>query len=181
MTDVDVVLDLYERQIAWYHRELSEMSAELWVWRPDAEANHICLTMWHLARIMDWLVNRALREGTAADEYWHRSGWAEKTGYDPTGLGWYGMGILSGYTLEEATAVPILTPAEMLTYIDESHEDLKAFLSNLPPHGMESMAPGMPEKRTIYFWCQLSLVDLIHHWGEAVAIRAMWERAQRVK
>ena len=176
MKDVDLLLDLFERQVNWFHRDIPQMSPDLWVWRPDPEANSIALTMWHLSRIMDWLMTHALADLPASTERWHTSGWTSRTGYDPTGLGWEKMGILSDYTQEEVAAVPILTQDEMLVYFNESYTLLKAYLQALPKNGLDQLAPGMDDKRTVYFWCQLSLVDLMQHWGEILAIQAMWER-----
>lgn len=176
MRDVDLLLDLFERQVSWFHRDLPQMPEAVWTWRPDPEANSIALTMWHLARIMDWLMTHALADLPVTAERWHSEGWAARTGYDPTGLGWEKMGILSGYSQAEVAEVPLLSTADMLAYFDQSYHLFKQYVADLPPNGLDTLAPGMGGERTVYFWCQLSLVDLLQHWGEILAIKAAWER-----
>ena len=93
-TALQVWLEILDR-IPWVlHRVLADIDPDALAWRPDAEANSIALTAWHIARALDWLATTVVGGQPAEKQLWHRMGWAERTGYDPRGHGHGGIGTL---------------------------------------------------------------------------------------
>ncbi len=50
------------------------------------------------------------------EESWLTRGWAERTGYNPPGVGEQGLGAVTGYTLQEVAEIPLLSAQELLEY-----------------------------------------------------------------
>ena len=141
-------------------------------WRPDAEANSIALTLWHIARSWDILTVRVLRGQPVLQEIWHRNGWREKIGYDPRGKGWDGVGNLAGYTQVEVAEIPKQTKADLLKYLQQTHVDFHTSLANLTNQALAEVV----EDQSRYDWISNFIRDGYEHLGEIKAIRAMWER-----
>jgi len=85
-------------------------------WRPARETNSIADTIWHIARWLD-LVEMWLANAAPETQHWIADGWAERTGYDPRGVGTDGLGAISGYTFAEVEAVPRLRADQLLAYL----------------------------------------------------------------
>ena len=92
-------------------------------WRPAREMNSIGDTVWHVARWLD-LVTMWLENGAAETQHWIKDGWAERTGYDPRGLGTNGLGAISGYSFAEVEAVPKLRKDQLRAYLGAVCEDV---------------------------------------------------------
>ncbi|MGE3412721.1 MAG: DinB family protein [Dehalococcoidia bacterium] len=86
-------------------RRLDGLTEEQLVWRPAPRANHIGFIVWHCLRACDWQLGR-VRGVTPDLEVWHITGFRDRTGYDPRGLGSRGIGIGTGYTQAMVDAVP---------------------------------------------------------------------------
>ena len=86
-------------------------------WRPAKETNSIGDTVWHIARWLD-LVCMWLENAAPERQHWMADGWAERTGYDPRGVGTDGLGAISGYTFAEVEAVPKLRADQLREYLD---------------------------------------------------------------
>src|SRR5260370_30284396 len=97
-------------------------------WRPDAQGNSIGVTVWHYSRWLDLLVVRFLQNRSAGEEQWHTQGWATRTGYDPRGIGFAGLGAITGYTQEEVAAIPQMSGEELLAYLDQACTVLRQYL-----------------------------------------------------
>lgn len=78
--------------------------------------NSIGDTVWHIARWLD-LLDMWLRGATSETQRWLADGWAERTGYDPRGLGTDGLGAISGYTFAEVEAIPKLRADQLRAYL----------------------------------------------------------------
>jgi hypothetical protein len=100
-------------------------------WQPHPDANSAGVTVWHIARWLDVLANRVLDPGPSSAEAWHRNGWAGDTGYDPAGVGFLGMGTLTGYTPEQMRAVPTMAPDALAVYTAQAADELVAALLSL--------------------------------------------------
>src|SRR5688572_3323215 len=100
------------------HEAVASLSPAELAWQPDPLANSVGLTVWHCARWLDVLAVRVLDDRPAEDELWQAGGWATRTGYDPRGIGYRGLGVITGYTAEEAAAVPDLPAEDLLAYLD---------------------------------------------------------------
>lgn len=147
-------------------------------WRPDAEANSIGLTVWHISRTFDVFKVRLLEGKSPNEELWHLNGWRDKTGYDPRGTGWDGFGNLAGYTQDEVSQVPIMTAEDQLAYFDQVVTALINWVEATPEESLHQTSVGFPEEEmTAYGWLKFGiLIDVREHIGEIKAIKAMWER-----
>jgi len=146
-------------------------------YRPDPGGNSVGVTLWHFTRWIDLLTHQAWRGEPVSGEVWHRAGWAGRTGYDPTGLGYQGFGVVTGYTLEEVNAVPFLTSAELLAYFADVTNSLQAELAGLTTERLHEPAPGLGGERSRYSWLAPVVQGSFGHIGEIDALLAM--RARR--
>jgi len=185
MTGKEVLLDLLQNLAEWIHYVLGGMSRDALQWQPDEEANSIAVTVWHISRSLDVLKARLLENQSSEAELWCQCGWTAQTGYDPSGIGWGGLGTLGQYTRSEVEAVPALSAEELLVYFDQTKGALEESLSKMPddvlhrpplgwPQGASGHGPG-----TAYECIRNILMDAREHLGEIKALKAMWERRIR--
>jgi hypothetical protein len=172
----DVLIDLLEDNKRRLHRVFGAISDECVIWKPEADANNIAITVWHMARIFDVFLTQQAKGDLAEEECWYRHGWAEQTGYDPRGIGQNGWGMLTGYTQEEVAAIPQLTGGRMLGYLDEVYDMVKEFLASTPIEKLQTPAAGFDGRYTKYQCIQMALLDNVRHLGEVYAIKARWDR-----
>ncbi len=92
-------------------------------WRPAREMNSIADTVWHVARWLD-LVTMWLENGAPETQHWINDGWAERTGYDPRGVGTDGLGAISRYSFAEVEAVPKLRSDQLRAYLSAVCQDV---------------------------------------------------------
>jgi hypothetical protein len=175
----DVLIDLLEDNNRRLHRQLKNMSNDCLLWKPELGANSISITIWHMARMLDVFLTQQARGASSREESWFRCGWAEQTGYDPNGLGQNGWGMLTGYTQAEVTAMPQLTKAQVLDYLDCVYDAVKEYLEGMSAEKLQMPGGGFEGKFTIYQCIQMALLDNVRHLGEIFAIEASWNR--RVK
>jgi hypothetical protein len=175
----DVLIDLLEDNRRRLYRGLDEMSDDCVFWRPEHNANNIIVTMWHMARILDVFLTLQTKGCISEDECWFRYGWAERTGYDPRGIGQNGWGMLTGYSQEEVAAMPLLTREEVLGYLNDVYDTVKDFLANTPIEKLEMSGVGFEGKYSQYQCVQMALLDNIRHLGEIFAIQSSWKRRKR--
>jgi ketosteroid isomerase-like protein len=179
MTDVEMLADLVASLAEGIHQAVTGLSALELAWRPDAEGNSIGVTVWHCSRGLDVLKVRFLECKPAEAEQWHTQGWAEKTGYDPCGIGTGGLGILSGYTQEEVTAIPLLSAEELLAYLDQVSEALRRHLLSLPQGALSQPTMFAGENLTAYQLIKSIVLGCIGHLGEIQALKALQIRARQ--
>lgn len=177
MTDKDILLDLLHHFVGVVDMTIRDLPQDALRWQPDGEANNIAVTVWHISRALDILAVRILDTQPPEAELWYTAGWSRQTGYDPRGLGIWGMGNLSGYTREEVAGVPILTSADLLRYLDQVSGALQRRIETMPTEALyEIAATWTPFQQTAYVWIRDFLMDTREHLGEIKAIRAMWKR-----
>lgn len=167
-------MDVYKRGI---HSSLENLTPEALAWQPDAEANSIAVTVWHLGRVMDNVKTTRMDAADPADQIWFKEGWAEKYNYDPRGLGDGGNGILTGYTIEEMLAVPVMSLEDMLAYFDQCFQSIYDFLGESTPESLQENTPNT--QRDFYFWIKICIIDGTRHTGEILALRSLWERKNK--
>ncbi len=119
---------------------------------------------------------RALQDGPAEAEVWHSHGWRERTGYDPRGVGNRGFGAVTGYSASDVAAIPQLSAADLLAYLDQTHTALRDYLAVMPPEALQQTAPGLGGKHTFYKLIKIEWQHFFGHLGEIQALKAMWER-----
>jgi hypothetical protein len=176
MTDVEVLADILADFVKTAHTEVEGLSPEALTWKPDPGANNIAITAWHFARWMDILGTRILQDRAAEDEQWFVRGWAEKTGYDPRGIGHLGLGAITGYSLQEAAAVPELSASELLTYLTEAFAIVEPQLRPMPSEMLYKPVPGKVVEGTTYNWLKRLIRGFLGHIGEIQALKAMQAR-----
>ncbi len=176
MTDKEVLIDLMNELGTDMRNEIGDMGAEELAWQPDPQANSIGVTVWHVARWLDVLSTRILHTGAAEDELWHTQDWAQKTGYDPRGIGASGLGNVTGYTIEEVTAIPRMSSTDLLTYLDSTIQAVNSRINDMPGGALHEKVPGLGKSRTSYGWIKLLLKGCMTHVGEIQTLKAMRER-----
>jgi len=72
----DVLVDILEDNRRRLHRGLSKMSDECVLWKPEADANSITITIWHMARIFDVFLTQQAMGDLSEQECWFHYGWA---------------------------------------------------------------------------------------------------------
>ena len=173
----EVLIDLLEDNRRRLHRVLSSMPDECLYWQPEIEANSIAVTIWHMARIFDVFLVRQVQGKPASEECWFRQGWAERSGYDPGGLGLQGWGMLTGYTSAQMRAVPRFSRAELLGYLDAVYDDVRAYVGATPMAELQVISGDY----TRYQHIQMALLDNVRHLGEIFALQAAWRRLGSVR
>ena len=98
MNQIDVMNDMLEHFAYVLHRTIGDLPMEAMQWQPDEEANNIAVTVWHICRALDLLKVKLIENRSDHEQIWFSEGWADRTGYDPAGLGIGGFGNLAGYT-----------------------------------------------------------------------------------
>jgi hypothetical protein len=176
MTDIRVLCDLLSDFMKSAHREVEGLAPSVLAWKPDSGANNIAVTMWHVARWMDILGTRILQGRAAGDEQWFVQGWAGKTGYDPQGIGHLGLGAITGYSLQEAAAVPELNEDELLKYLDEAYAVVENQLRTMPLDMLYEPVPDSALEGTVYDWLRRLLRGFLGHIGEIQALKGMQAR-----
>ena len=172
----DVLIDLLEDNRRRLKRVFATMNDACINWKPDPESNNIVITVWHMARMFDVFLTQQARGEPAEEECWFRNGWVERTGYDPRGIGQNGWGMLTGFTLTEAAAVPQLARTQILAYLDEVYDTVKEYLTNTTIEELLTPSGGFEGRYTKYQCIQMALLDNVRHLGEIYAINSRWDR-----
>lgn len=178
MNGIEVLADLVTYLAQSVRNEIAELTEEQLKWQPDAEGNSIAITVWHFSRWLDLLTVRAFENRSTEEEQWFTRGWAEKTGYDPRGLGYKGLGAITGYTQEEVSAIPLLSAGELLAYLDQVCAALGGYLHSLSDEALTEPAAGLGGRRTRYNWLRSILMGSFGHVGEVEAFKAMQQRVK---
>ena len=170
MRDTELMARWFEDVGARVREQLNGLEEDALEWRPDDNGNNIRETVWHMARWID-VLTRILGGTQPSTERWFTDGWAQRTGYDPRGIGDDGLGALTGYTFPEVLAVPRLTATELVRYLDSVIGPLAPLLRALPDD--EAAARAVRRATGILQGC-------FAHIGEIDALLAIRERsAQR--
>lgn len=177
-----VLLDLYDETTGFVLAVCEETPTEALHWRTDAGGNTIAQTIWHIGRLLDYYLHQCILGLGAEDEIWQREGWAERSGYDPRGIGAKGAGILTGYTADEVARVPALDGADLAGYYGAVLAAVRGHIESLGDEGLQAPAAGEGAVEwSVYDWLRWPLMDNARHLGEIWAIRAIWERTVAVE
>jgi hypothetical protein len=152
-------------------QQLKNLDEDALEWRADDRGNNVRETVWHMARWIDVLTRFQGGGAQPSTERWFTDGWAQRTGYDPRGIGDDGLGVLSGYTFQEVLAIPRVSATELVRYLDSVIGPLAQRLRALPDD--EAAARAVRRASGILQGC-------FAHVGEIDALLAIRERsAQR--
>ena len=153
---------------AGLRRRIADLDESALEWRADDRGNNVRETAWHMARWIDVLA-RLSTGAQQSEERWFADGWAERTGYDPRGLGDGGLGALTGYTFAEVLAIPRLDSRDLLEYLG----------AVIPPLA-ERLRGAVEDEARLVRGATRILQGLFAHLGEIDALLAIRERtAQR--
>jgi hypothetical protein len=170
MRDTELMAKWFEDVGARVRDRLQRLDEDALEWRADDRGNNVRETVWHMARWID-VLTRVLGGTQPSTERWFTDGWAQRTGYDPRGIGDDGLGALTGYTFQEVLAIPRLTATELVRYLDSVIGPLAQRLRALPDD--EAAARAVRRATGIVQGC-------FGHIGEIDALLAIRERsAQR--
>jgi hypothetical protein len=170
MRDTELMAKWFEDVGARVREQLKNLEQDALEWRADDRGNNVRETVWHMARWID-LLTRVLDGTQPSTERWFTDGWAQRTGYDPRGIGDSGLGTMTGYTFEEVLKVPRLDATELIRYLDSVVGPLAQRLRELPDD--DGAARSVRRVTGILQGC-------FAHLGEIDALLAIRERsAQR--
>ena len=170
MRDTELMAKWFEDVGARVRDRLQRLDEDALEWRADERGNNVRETVWHMARWID-VLTRVLGGTQPSTERWFTDGWAQRTGYDPRGIGDDGLGALTGYTFQEVLAIPRLTATELVRYLDSVIGPLAQRLRALP----DDEAAARAVRRTTGI-----LQGCFGHIGEIDALLAIRQRsAQR--
>lgn len=172
----DVLIDLLEDNRRRLLRLFEAIDDDCIFWIPEPGANSMAVTVWHMARIFDVFLTQQALGHAPVEEAWFQRGWAKQTGYDPRGLGQNGWGMLTGYTQEDVAAMPPLTRAQVLGYLNDVYDLVKEHLSCRPVEELIMPGEGFEGRYSQYQCIQMALLDNVRHLGEIFAIQARWQR-----
>jgi hypothetical protein len=163
----------------WCRDLTEELSARLGLvtqedltWQPHPDSNGAGVTVWHVARWLDVLGSRAFTGKPAAADCWHQFGWRELTGYEPDGIGYLGLGTLTGYTPQQMRAVPVLDATSLRSYLTQTADRL---IEQIAVIGARLHQPTAHSQLTPYQQIAMTLQGSFGHVGEIdtlVALRA---------
>ena len=170
MRDTELMAKWFEDVGARVREQVKGLNEDALEWRADDRGNNVRETVWHMARWIDLLT--CILGGTQpSTERWFTDGWAQRTGYDPRGIGDDGLGVMTGYTFQEVLKIPRLTATELVRYLDSVVGPLAQRLRALPDD--EAAARSVRRATGILQGC-------FAHIGEIDALLAIRERsAQR--
>jgi len=158
----DVLGDFVTDLRASIERQLATLPEPALHWRPARDMNSIADTIWHVARWLD-LCDSWLRNAAPETQHWIADGWAERTGYDPRGVGTDGLGVLSGYAFAEVEAIPKLRADQLRAY-------LAAVCDAVVPRLRATDDAGAKRYATV-------VEGALGHVGEISTLRALYDRS----
>jgi hypothetical protein len=168
--DTELMAKWFEDVGARVRDRLQALDEDALEWRADDRGNNVRETVWHMARWVD-VLTRIIGGTQPSTERWFTDGWAQRTSYDPRGIGDDGLGALTGYTFEEVLAIPRLNASELVRYLDSVIGPLAQRLRALPDD--EASARAVRRATGILQGC-------FGHLGEIDALLAIRQRsAQR--
>lgn len=165
---IELCLDLQQELAA----RLRLLTPDDLAWQPHPDANSPGVTAWHVARWLDVLATRAFTGCSEEHELWRTEGWRDITGYNPAGVGYLGLGTLTGYTPQEMRAVPLMSAKSLETYLGQSAEQMVARIRRLSGQIHESRE-ALPSPYQII---SSTLQGSFGHLGEIDALVALRAR-----
>ena len=145
-------------------------------WQPDHEANSIGVTVWHYTRGFDLFGAVTLVARNIDDQHWFTDGWSKRTGYDPRGIGYGGLGLLTGYTVAEMQAVPHLSAVELAEYHQVAMASMLAALASDDAASLTTPLRIGDDEDTRFEQVLGLILGANRHLGEIDALAALFSR-----
>jgi len=160
---------------------LKRVGADALYWQPDRESNSIGVTIWHYTRWWDLFGTVTLVGGEIDAQHWFRDGWMDRTGYDPRGKPPDGLGLITGYSVEEMLAVPHLSGEDLAAYHTASTDSALRAIANEDAASLQrTLQVGEGDSGGSRYAQILGLALGSHrHLGEIDALSSLFERRQR--
>lgn len=130
ITAIEVLRQAFQLAHRGLRTAVSELTPEQLVWRPQEKANSVAFYLWHIPRTTDFYLNRRIR---GVRELWSRENWRARLPIEAEGQGTAGLGIGTGFTDQQVGAMPALSPADYLAYVDAVEQEMDAWLAGLLP------------------------------------------------
>src|SRR3954468_5934975 len=160
---------------------LKRIPADALYWQPHRESNSIGVTIWHYTRWWDLFGTVVLPDGRVERQHWLRDGWMERTGYDPRGKPPDGLGLITGYSVEEMLAVPQLSAEDLGAYHTASTDSALRAIAVEDDASLErALKVGEGDSAGSRYDQILGLALGSHrHLGEIDALASLHERQRR--
>ena len=132
--------DILKSQMSEYSESLANalegLTPEERRFQPTPESNHIDFIVWHMARVEDTLLNRAILRRT---ELWERDGWGERLGIVETDNGYR-------FTAEQAANLPEFALDDLMDYYRSVRVELFEFIDSMSEDDLANLPnPRRPE------------------------------------
>jgi DinB family protein len=173
---VAILVELVDRVESGTLRRLKRVTPEALSWQPDPEANSIGVTIWHYSRWFDLLGTVTLPGGPNEAQRWMRDGWTARTGYDPSGIGFGGLGLITGYTVAEMRTVPQLEAEKLGEYHRSAMASLRAALAREDARTLAQTVHFVDSDPTRFELVFGTLLGATRHLGEIDALLSLYSR-----
>ena len=162
---------------------LKRIPADALYWQPHRESNSIGVTIWHYTRWWDLFGTVTLVDGKTEDQHWFRDGWFKRTGYDPRGKPPDGLGLITGYSVEEMLAVPHLSAEDLAAYHSASTDSaMRAIAGEDATSLQRTLQVGEGDSGGSRYQQILGLALGSHrHLGEIDALSSLFERQRALR
>ena len=157
-----VVRMALERNAGDLKKTLDGLTAQERRFQPAPQANHIDYIVWHLARVEDDFIHRAL----LTDSLWQREGWYEQLGLPETGNG-------TRYDAEQVRGLPPFDMTELWSYYEEVRTAGNQFIDTLTDADLERPARTDRPEYTIGHMLSHLMVEVSQHAGEVAYLRGL--------
>ncbi len=149
-------------------RTLDGLNEDELNFRPTLESNTINWMVWHMARVEDNWINRAMRRSATI---WDNDGWGKKLGIDVEGNGY-------SQTAEDIRAFPRVDVAVLLDYYSDVRQATTAFFESLEDvdalQNVVTHPSGDPSRNVTWQWVLGHLLcEEAQHQGQISYIRGM--------
>ena len=129
----ELILKSLEQSQGYLTKALDGLTQEEVAWSPGPECNSIAFTLWHTARVEDFLVNRVIRR---EKDLYTTEGWQEKLGTPDKAY---------QYSVEELQAWQTPQLENLLQYVNSVRDKTMAFLESVPSEKLSELArPDRP-------------------------------------
>lgn len=176
LTGNEVMVDYLDDNLRRLKRYLELINDEALYWLIDPESISIATILWHMGRILDVFFTQLALGLPSDDERWIAGSWAEKTDYDPRGIGRDGWGSLNEYGLEEVAVMPKLSKEQLMDFLEDIYSTVREYLKNTSMIELAKPATGFDGKFTRYQVISMALLDNVRHLGEIRLIKSLWQR-----
>lgn len=138
-------LQSYRSMIEFSHNDLwasiSTVDDAAFTRRPTPTGNPISFIYFHVLRHWDRDLNVRILGSESEQDAWHRGDFAAKSGYDPMGKGFNGMGTGYGYTAEDVDGVTA-SRAALMEYQQMLMKETLALVDSLDDAGLPVERPS---------------------------------------